>query len=776
MTEAFFRESSSLMGQMIGARNWNDHPLGPIENWPSALTIALANMLSSKFAKFIFWGEELYCFYNDGFLSSLEDRKYQNILGEPAEKAIPVMWPMLSQHKDAILKQGEALWFENMIIPIMKDGEIKASYFTLSPSPLYDSNGSICGILVTMQETTRSVTTIQEAIAGQEKLYDLLKHAPLGIALLEGDDLVFTFANRQYFETFDRTDLELIGKSFLDSFPENREQMLPIFEHVLKSGEPYSGYELLMPVKRKGGLVDMFFNFSYSPVKDKDGKVVAVLATISDVSEIARSRQIFRDSEERLRLSTENNAIATWDLNLKEKSIKHGDYLSEIFGEPKDKKMTFEELRSYLLDEDRKNIVEPAFAEAMKTGLYNYEARLITADNELRWIRTHGKVYFDDNQEPVRMVGIMQNITEAKTHQLKLEASEERYRNLADFVPQFIWVADAKGNLYYFNKATLEYTGYSMEELLNEPGWIGVVHPEDREYNLQVWAHSIETKQPFTFEHRFKSSDGSYKWQLSRAIPIMDDQNEVEYWLGTSTDIDAIKRDEQQRNDFIKMANHELKTPVSTIKGYVQLLLKMLPEETDPMLTSSLKTINNQVNKLTALIGDLLDITKIEIGSLPLHIERKDLVEEVKRSIEDIQATNPNHEFNFDKNGIEEIFVNLDTERFSQVMMNLFTNAVKYSPTNNKVNISLEKQDGGVVISVQDFGIGIDKAEAKKIFEQFYRVSGKDEKTYPGFGIGLFIVQEILIKLNGKIWVESEKGKGSTFKVWLPLASPIQDS
>ncbi|MGZ5284639.1 MAG: sensor histidine kinase, partial [Kaistella sp.] len=235
------------------------------------------------------------------------------------------------------------------------------------------------------------------------------------------------------------------------------------------------------------------------------------------------------------------------------------------------------------------------------------------------------------------------------------------------------------------------------------------------------------------------------------------------------TDIDDMKKQEKHKNEFIKMANHELKTPVTTIKGYVQLLKKMRSNSEDQFLVNSLNTIENQVNKLNSLIGELLDISRIESGKLPLHKRAFSLLELVTETIEDIKAAEQSHQIEFELLHEADVEVFADKERITQVLNNLLTNAIKYSPKANLVNVKLSIDDHCAIVSVRDFGIGMDKAELTKIFQRFYRVSGDDEGTFPGFGIGLFIVKDILKRHDGRIWVESEKDKGSTFFFALPL-------
>ena len=315
----------------------------------------------------------------------------------------------------------------------------------------------------------------------------------------------------------------------------------------------------------------------------------------------------------------------------------------------------------------------------------------------------------------------------------------------------------------------MDYSGRDYNTFLEARGWLDIVHPDEQDENVRLWIRSITHKTPFSFEHRFRSKTGDYRWFLSRAIPQLDEFGNVKKWVGTSTDIDDMKRQDEHKNDFIKIANHELKTPVTTIKGYVQLLKKMRGDSEDKFLVNSLNTIENQVNKLNLLIGDLLDISRIESGKLPLVKDDFSLLKLVTETIEDIKASDPSHQINFELRHASDIEVFADKDRITQVLNNLLTNAIKYSPTAQNVDVELYIKDNSAVLSVQDFGIGMDESELEHIFERFYRVSGADEVTFPGFGIGLFIVKDIVERHQGKTWVKSEKNKGSKFFFSLPL-------
>lgn len=228
------------------------------------------------------------------------------------------------------------------------------------------------------------------------------------------------------------------------------------------------------------------------------------------------------------------------------------------------------------------------------------------------------------------------------------------------------------------------------------------------------------------------------------------------------------------RDDFISIASHELKTPVTSLKMYTQVLQKQLAKKGEESLSHSLAKMDAQLNKLTALIGDLLNVSKIELGRLEFQEETFDLNEVVKETIEAIQPTTIKHTICLEGRIAQPVWG--DKDRIGQVLTNLLTNAMKYSPQANTIIVRLTPETDVAVVSVQDFGIGIDKEHQSKIFTRFYRVSDPEEKTFPGLGIGLYLSHEIMKRHGGSLTLVSEKGKGSVFRFTLPYKGSTQQT
>ena len=226
----------------------------------------------------------------------------------------------------------------------------------------------------------------------------------------------------------------------------------------------------------------------------------------------------------------------------------------------------------------------------------------------------------------------------------------------------------------------------------------------------------------------------------------------------------------QRKDAFINMASHELRTPLTVLRGYTQLLQKQLAHTEHPHALRALARMETQTRQLSRLIDDLLDLSKIQAGKLTFTDENVDVDALVHEVVEQFQQTNSNYQICTKGNASGTLIC--DRERLSQVLSNLLTNAVKYSPQAEQIVVHVTSTNQSVTVSVQDFGLGIPTEEQEKVFQQYYRIAGQHERTAPGMGIGLSIAREIIEHYGGKLWVESVEGRGSTFSFSLPWQLP----
>jgi signal transduction histidine kinase len=223
---------------------------------------------------------------------------------------------------------------------------------------------------------------------------------------------------------------------------------------------------------------------------------------------------------------------------------------------------------------------------------------------------------------------------------------------------------------------------------------------------------------------------------------------------------------ESRKDEFISMASHELKTPLTSLQGYTELLQRRFKKLDNQEVLPYLAKMATQINQLSRLIADLLDISKIQAGKIAFAEDAVDIDALVHEVVENLQQTTSQHQIIIE--GSEQHAIVGDKERIGQVLINLITNAMKYSPRAKRIIVHLTHTHETLTISVQDFGIGIPKAHQEKVFQRFYRVSSDKEQTYPGLGIGLYIAHQIIEHHGGKMWVESTEGQGSTVSFSLP--------
>ncbi len=233
-------------------------------------------------------------------------------------------------------------------------------------------------------------------------------------------------------------------------------------------------------------------------------------------------------------------------------------------------------------------------------------------------------------------------------------------------------------------------------------------------------------------------------------------------------EIERHQKMEQRKDEFITLASHELKTPITTIKGYTDILTKQFKKTKQVKYLPYVSKMDFQISRLTALVNELLDVSKIQTGKLDLHKEDIKIDNFIKGIVLDMQQTNERHHLSFESN-TKNTMIAADKYRLSQVMVNLISNAIKYSPKSDKVAIKTKLDKDHIIVSIQDFGIGISVKDQPKIFDRFFQAQTNIRQSSFGLGLGLYISAEIIKRHKGKIWVDSVKGHGSTFYFKLPI-------
>jgi PAS domain S-box-containing protein len=663
-------------------------------------------------------------------------------------------------------------------IPIPGTDEFEERYWTTTNTPILNENGEVQYFIHSPQNVTELNKLAQREKAGIEalknhrkQLYTTFMQAPVGIAILRGPEYVVDLINPQLCELYAKTVDEMMGKPIFDVLTHTKGLGFEaLLDNVRLTGIPYKGHGVAVPLLRHGKVETVYVNFVYEPFRDDDGSISSVIVVATEITEQVNAKQQIEEAEERARLAVDAVGLGTFDLNLETGEMITSSKFANIFGFAKP--VPREEYVNVFHPDDLE-LRTRAHEEAVSAGRILYEARVLWPDKTTHWVRVEGKVFYNTDLKAIRILGTLLDTTERRQARedqdklIKLVADNEQLlKNITTAAPTGLWMADETGAITYVNQTWIDWTGLAFEDHLG-PGWVNSIVKEDREKAAKQFLTDLANRNLYEVEFRINHSDGTTHWCVATGRPQYGDNGAFAGYIGACVDITEQKYLQQQKDSFIGIASHELKTPVTSIKAYTQVLERMLKKNGQTKEAGMIGRMDTQLNRLTSLIGDLLDVTKINSGRLQFNDKEFDFNEHVKELIEDLQRTTEKHRLIEDLT--QSVIIYGDKERIGQVITNLVTNAIKYSPNAGQIIIRSELQDNEITLCIQDFGIGIAKNNLDKVFEQFYRVSGDMQHTFPGLGLGLYISSEIIKREGGRIWVNSTEGEGSTFCFALPV-------
>lgn len=702
-------------------------------------------------------------------------------------------------------------------------------------------------------------------------------------------------ANNAYLEATHSRREEIIGKGIFEAFPPNPTDLLSkertsfSLEQAIitKKTHLLKEYRYDVPGNNPDEYLECYWTTTNTPVLDQTGDILYIIHSPENVTAEVKLKQDLVVAEERTRLAVESNDLGTFDIDLTTGESVTSKRFNEIFG------LTQNANRANIISMIHPAdllIRDKAYQEAYKTGRLFYEVRIIRPDKMIRWIRAEGKIFYNDDRKPYRIIGLLQdctnehhakeqeqklitlvdnsvdlmsilqldgvnsylnqagmemlgfdspeqvkaipisslhtpedfrlveeevlptvmakgkwsgtmNVRNLKTNEifpvlnnairiddpvlkipiaigavmrdlrpeiaarLAVQKSENLLKIITGASPTALWKTNALGEVDYVNQTWLDWTGNTIEQNIKD--WEQFIVEEDREKTLQTFTESLKNRSDYQAEYRIMNADGSHRWILANGRPLQNEQGEFLGLVGACIDVSALKRLQAQKDDFLAIASHELKTPLTTIKAYIQLIQQMLLQKNIDAEASFANKVDKQVNKLVGLVNDLLDVTKISTGKMQFNNTVFDIAALVNQVSDDLQYITTTHRIIKKLDTSAKVLA--DKERIEQVVINLLTNAVKYSPDATEVFIESTVTGHEFHLHVKDFGIGIPEQDWDKVFEQFYRVEHFGGPHFQGLGLGLYISAEIIKRQNGRIWVNSSKENGTIFSIELPL-------
>jgi PAS domain S-box-containing protein len=374
--------------------------------------------------------------------------------------------------------------------------------------------------------------------------------------------------------------------------------------------------------------------------------------------------------------------------------------------------------------------------------------------------------------------GILRDITERRQAEQALRASEERFRAMAETVPEILFTCGPDGSSDYNNPRFYEYTGLSPGSAEGY-GWVHVLHPDDAERATTLWQQAVATGEPFEIRYRYRAGDGSYRWFLGRARPIRDETGGIVKWFGSCSDIDdliraqeALKQADRCKDQFLAMLGHELRNPLGAILNASHVLAH---EASDPAAVARAQdVIRRQALHMSRLLDDLLDVARVTQRKIILQkrsLDVRTLVEDALASVRPL-VDSKHLEITVAVAGTP-MYVLGDPARLLQVLVNLLSNAAKYTPAGESVRLTLDGEEGQAVIRVRDNGVGIAPEMLEHIFELFVQCHDTLDRSEAGLGVGLTLVRALVEMHGGQVSAHSAGlGHGSEFVVRLPLCRP----
>jgi PAS domain S-box-containing protein len=584
----------------------------------------------------------------------------------------------------------------------------------------------------------------------KQSLFELLFHQnPQPMWFFDKSTLEFLQVNQAAIDHYGYSRDEFLSMTIKDIRPEGEVDKLLETLHSLSGQTSRRTFSHRL----KDGTINHVQIVSYpAPYKNRDARLVMVNDITGNVLHIERFELISKATHD-----------AVWDWNLQTNELWWNNTFSDLFGFGKDQiEPTLEFWTSLIHPEDKERVIN-SINKSLQNGeeKWSDKYRFRRADGSYAFIIDRAYTIFN-NGVPVRMLGSMLDTTLQVELLQAQEETQSMLQKITAASPTALWMSQEQGELIYVNQTWIDWSDNDQYGNLIE-GWVKIIHEGDVERVKERYFKAHRDQTSYSIDYRIYFPDGSVRWLTSTANPRYDAEGKFLGLIGSCTDITRQKHLETQKDGFISTVSHELRTPITSIKGYEQLLSRSKIIK-DTQGQNFLNRMRVQINRLDTLVQDLLDVSRIEAGTLTFKETSFEVNVLLAEHINDLQLIFPSHRLILVENQHCQIVA--DKNRIIQLLTNLIDNAVKYSPDADKVLVKLSCDEIYLTVSVEDFGYGILKEQQDFIFDRFYQVNNVYKA--PGLGIGLYVCKEIVNRLNGRLWFESTPGAGTTFYFRIP--------
>jgi PAS domain S-box-containing protein len=613
----------------------------------------------------------------------------------------------------------------------------------------------------------------------------IVESAPIGICILDAGTLVAELVNDKFLEIAGKPKDAIIGKWYWDPFAEAREYYEAALTSVAETGKAFYASEVELMLIRHGKEEMIFVTFVYSPVTDSAGKVNKVAVWVLENTKQVTERQ--KTEAARAAIEQERDRLTNFFMQAPAGiCILEGPQLIfDLVNPGYQQLLPGRNLLGRPIFEALPELVgtplEQTLLRVYHTGeLYKIDELLIPIA-EYEGGPTKDR-YFNFNYQPRRneenqvdgimvcvfeVTGIIQVQQELREARELADQQKRIYETITSATPDLMYVFGLDYRFTYANNALLSMWGKSYADSVGKSLLENGYEPWHAEMHEREIDQVVATRLPVRGEVEFPHAILGKRVYDYILTPVINAHGEVEAVAGTTRDITERKLDETRKSDFIGMVSHELKTPLTSLSGILQLANLKLKNKEDDLLVSAMEMATRQTRRMNDMINGFLNLSRLESGKIYIDKQPFDLEALIAEVIAETRLTASGRMIRFE--GCPPARLNADRDKISSVIANYISNAIKYSAGDKPIIVNCITGRREVIVSVKDEGMGIGPEDLPKIFERYYRVETNRTRHISGFGIGLYLSAEIIGRHGGKVWAESEPGIGSAFYFSLPL-------
>ncbi|TQD27668.1 PAS domain S-box protein [Methanolobus vulcani] len=630
-------------------------------------------------------------------------------------------------------------------------------------------NGKVVKVTGSFQDITNRKNAENKLLENEELMRLFIEHAPASLAMFD-KDMRYISVSSHWLSDLGLEGQNLIGMPHYDVIPEINDEMKQLHQRALK-GEIIIREEDYINLPNKTG---QWVYWEARPWKTAEDNIGGIVIFAENITERKKTEEEIKRNEEKYRALFEQSNDAILLLKYGGSIQESNSKALEIF------ECTEEDLHGLnIIDlvpsEMKSNALE--YLKKFRKGELNrftfkavtFKDNILDVDVSAKMLEGHNDVF----QVIIRDITAQNKIVEELKH------NEEKYRALFEKSNDAVVIHDFVGNILDVNEKACSIFGHTKEELLKF-NILSIIVPEDRQSTIAAVEKVKDTKTWRNEIRMFKSDGTIIHFDVSGSL-IEAQQNIIQTVCRDITERIKVEKEMMQakivadtasraKSEFLTTMSHELRTPLNSIIGFSEIMLDGVTGDLQDKQEHYLERISESGRHLLSLINDILDISKIEAGKMELYLETVDIgnaVNEIVKITESL-ASRKNITVDVKMSDVTPL-INVDKSKLKQIMYNLLGNAIKFTDNGGHVHIDVSNNDEYVIMSITDTGIGISPEDQKKLFKPFSQIDTSISRSYEGTGLGLALVKELIEVHGGRIWVESDAGKGSTFSFELPI-------